>query len=139
MYMLWIFQNVALHSKLFLSVWFQIKHQVGMQRLCHVFVSPYKELHLIRMHLSCDSSQLWMISGVLEIHHVIGIQTKSALIFMEQILFEMAHGKIVMRTKCKQLSNFKTLWFFINNNTYNEIMQYNEIYFVLLDVALLLM
>ena len=80
-----------------------------------------------------------MISGVLEIHHVIGIQTKSALIFMEQILFEMAHGKIVMRTKCKQLSNFKTLWFFINNNTYNEIMQYNEIYFVLLDVALLLM
>ena len=42
-YMLWIFQNVTSHSKPFLSVWFQINHQLGMWRWCCIFVSLHKE------------------------------------------------------------------------------------------------
>ena len=45
--------------------------------------------------------------GVLENHHVIGIQTESALIFMEQFFHEKDHGKVVIMTACKQMSNFK--------------------------------
>ena len=81
------------------------------------------------MYLSCSSSKFWIILGVLENYHVIRIQTKSALTFMEQILCEIDHGKIIMKTTCKQLSNFKTLWCFIN-----RIIKYKEIYFVFPEI-----
>ena len=108
--MLSIFQNVACHSKPFLSAWFQIKHHVGIQRWYYIFVSPRKELHFVWMYLSCDSNKLWIVSGVLENHHVIGIQTKTMLIFIEQILHEIDHRKFVMMITCQQSSNCKALW-----------------------------
>ena len=121
--MLQIFQNIPLYSKPFLSAWFQIKHQKWMWRSC-IFVSPHKESHLIWMYLSCDSGKLWVHSSVLENHHVIGINTKNALIFIKQILCKMDHRKTVMTTTCKQLSKFKALWCFIL-----KIIQYDEIFF----------
>ena len=48
---------------------------------------------------------------------------------MEQILCKKDRRKIVMATKCKQLSNFKALWCFIH-----KIIQHDEISFVLLEI-----
>ena len=66
MHMLLIFQNVASHSKSFLKL------LIGFRLGC-VFVRLHNELPFVRMYLSCDSSKLWIILGVLENHHVIGI------------------------------------------------------------------
>ena len=117
---MWIFQNVASHSKPCLSLWFHMKYQVAMQRWCCNFVGPHKEFHLIWTYLSCESGKLWIASRVPENHYVIQIKMKSALIFMEQMC-KIDHEKIAMTTKCKQLSNFKALWCFIH-----KIIQYSR-------------
>ena len=93
------------------------------------FVGPHKEFYLIWAYLPCDSRKLWIFSRVLENHHLIGIKTKSALIFIEEILCKIGHGMIFTTTTWKLLSNFKALWCFIH-----KILQYDEISFVLLEI-----
>ena len=116
-------------SKMFFSVWFQTKHQVGTRRWCGIFVAPHKALPCIWRYLSCNSSKLWIVSRVLPNQHVIRIQTKIALIFMETFLSEIDHRKVFMATMSKQMSNFKALWCSIH-----ETIQYDEISFVLLGI-----
>ena len=127
--MLWIFQNVASHSKNFFRVWFQTKHQLGMGRWRCVFVIPHKELHFIWTYLFSASSKLGIVSEVLKNHHVIGIQTKSVVTFMEQILCDIDHGKIVLRTTCKQMNDLKSLSCFVH-----KVIFYNKIFFLLLEI-----
>ena len=109
-YMLRICQIVALHSKPFFSVWFQIKHQVGMRKWCCIFVGPRKEFHLTERICLAIVAKCELSRGFLKIIMWQELRlSKNPLTFMEQILCKIDHGKIVITATCKQLSSLRQI------------------------------